>query len=141
MTAKEYLNQLRDKRHIIQAEQAKLEELERVKYDIKGASYNVGGKSSDITDTVADTVARIDAMQRRIQKQIKEYLDLFEKITKQIDEIEKPAYREILILRYVRGLKWEETQETNFYTERYNRRLQKEALLQFTDLHPEIEKL
>jgi gas vesicle protein len=138
MTAKEYLNQLRDKRHIIQAEQAKLEELERVKYDIKAVTYNVGNKSSDITDTVADTVARIDAIQRRIQKQIQEYLDLFEKVTKQIDEIEKPAYREILILRYVKGIKWE---EINYYSQQHSRRLNTAALAQFTALHPEIEKL
>ena len=141
MTAKEYLNQLRDKRHIIQAEQAKLEELERVKYDIKAVTYNVSGKSSDITDTVADTVARIDAIQRGIQKQIQEYLDLFKKVTKQIDEIEKPACREILILRYVKGIKWEEMEEINHYSQQHSRKLNTAALAQFTALHPEIKKL
>ena len=108
---------------------------------LRGVSYNVGGKSSDITDTVADTVARIDAMQRRIQKQIKEYLDLFEKITKQIDEIEKPAYRELLILRYVKGLKWEDMEEMNHYAQKYSETLNKLAIKAFATLHPEIEKL
>ena len=108
---------------------------------LRGVSYNVGGKSSDITDTVADTVARIDAMQRRIQKQIKEYLDLFEKITKQIDEIEKPVYREILTLRYAQDMSLDDIGKLMHYGLDNINTLARRARAALIALHPEIEKL
>ncbi len=102
MTTREYLEQLRQRDAIIRQKQELLEELEAKKADVSAVCYtNTKSRTNSVTDKVGDTVARIDQIKRQIQKEIDNWLNLFEKITKQINAIQDPSQREILTLRYV----------------------------------------
>ena len=132
MTTKEYLEQLRQRDAIIRQKQELLDELEQKKFDVSAAQYtNAKSKTNDITDRTADTIARIDQIKRQIQKELDSYLNLFEQITKQINVLPDAAQRELLTLRYVKGLKWEEIETTIGYEQRHCHRIHCKALQEF----------
>ena len=107
MTAKEYLKQIEYKKRLIERGKDRLRELSELTVVIRGVSYD-----TDRVQTSAhvgmEGVERLMDMERRLKKEIARYLELSSKIIDQINQLGDLQCSELLYLRYVDCLRWEE---------------------------------
>ena len=107
MTAKEYLKQIEYKKRLIERGKDRLRELSELTVVIRGVSYD-----TDRVQTSAhagmDGVEKLMDMERKLRKEIARYLELSSKIIDQINQLGDLQCSELLYLRYVDCLRWEE---------------------------------
>lgn len=116
MTAKEYLMQYRIAVNKVKRKQ---EQIEKLRADLLpgGISYD-GIPGSGGSRTAADIFARIEELERELQKQIAEAQDMADEIIAVIEQVEDERYRSILHDRYIMNLKWEEIAKQYGYVSR-----------------------
>ena len=107
MTAKEYLKQIEYKKRLIERGKDRLRELSELTVVIRGVSYD-----TDRVQTSAhagmEGVEKLMDMERKLRKEIARYLELSSKIIDQINQLGDLQCSELLYLRYVDCLRWEE---------------------------------
>ncbi|MBQ1434210.1 MAG: hypothetical protein IIZ09_14040 [Ruminococcus sp.] len=119
MTTEEVKTYLRqayklDKR--LQREQMKLEKL-RTSIEYRSPAFDgMGGHGSG--DRLSEAVASIVERSERVDELAAEYAKKYEEVEKCIREVEDDALEEVLELRYLQYMKWEEIANAMHYTER-----------------------
>lgn len=134
MTAKEYLSQLIHLERLIEAKRLECERLDAMS---KKVTSVLSDCKVDNSDRVAneDIVIRVIELKKDISEQMKVYAELQAKISKEIDAIKDIRYRNLLIMRYMNGLKFREISEKMSYGTRWVLILHREALKEFDRLH------
>lgn len=134
MTAKEYLQQAYQIHRSIQARKqqvARLRELAECATSIANAARVSG---TPARSKVESTVCRIADLQAMIQQDLCRLAEKYEEIQRIIDKVEDDTCRNILSLRYLSFLTWEEIAEKMDYNERHVRRLHGIALQKVKDV-------
>lgn len=106
---KRYLNSYR---RAIRREQYILDEIQRLRMDkmfpsIVNDGMPSGSNQSDLSEYMSKVDEQIQILNDELLKKIKIYSD----IEKRIREMKNEDEQEVLRLRYIRGLKWEEVAE------------------------------
>lgn len=137
MTAKEYLSQLINLERLIEAKRLECERLDAMSKKVSSTLSDCKVESSHDNDKTAVIIIQVIELKKDIREQMKIYLELQEKISKEIDAIEDMRYRSLLIMRYITGLKFGEISEKMNYGTRWVLILHREALKEFDRLHNE----
>lgn len=107
MTAKEYLKQIEQDKILINRARSRLCELAALSTTLKGVSYDFDRVQSSGNHSM-DNVEKIVDLEIKIRNMIYAYLDMSERIIIQINELGDIRASELLYLRYVDCLRWEE---------------------------------
>lgn len=137
MTTKEYLSQLINLERLIEAKRLECERLDAMSKKVSSTLSDCKVETSRDNDKTAVIVIQVIELKKDIREQMKIYLELQEKISKEIDVIEDMRYRSLLIMRYITGLKFGEISEKMNYGTRWVLILHREALKEFDRLHGE----
>lgn len=137
MTAKEYLSQLINLERLIEAKRLECERLDTMSKKVSSTLSDCKVDTSNDNDKTAVIIIQVIELKKDIREQMKVYLELQVKISKEIDAIEDMRYRCLLIMRYITGLKFGEISEKMNYGTRWVLILHREALKEFDRLHGE----
>lgn len=137
MTAKEYLSQLINLERLIEAKRLECERLDTMSKKVSSTLSDCKVDTSNDNDKTAVIIIQVIELKKDIREQMKVYLELQVKISKEIDAIEDIRYRCLLIMRYITGLKFGEISEKMNYGTRWVLILHREALKEFDRLHGE----
>lgn len=133
MTAKEYLSQLRHLKIRMISNANEIESLTDVATSITSAINNDGIQTTGATsDKLGNCVARIIDMQNQIIADTDRLEELRVEIVARIDLLDNPKYRDLLMLRYVNDMTFEEIADTMDCTRRWITKLHGRALHEFS---------
>lgn len=107
MTVKEYLKQIERYKLLIAHNQDRLMELRSMLTAIQGVSYDYDRVQSSNHGGMAG-VARMVDLELRIKRRMSEYVEISSQIIEQINQLGDTQASELLYLRYVRLMRWEE---------------------------------
>ena len=85
-------------------------------------------KSNKRSDMIADGIATINDIEKTINQEIDELIELRKEIENKINAVDNPKLREILKCRYLDCKSWEEIAYKNNITWRHVYRLHEKAL-------------
>lgn len=126
---KEYLKSYR---RAVKREQDILEEIQRLRLDkmfpsVVSDGMPHGSSHSDLSDYMAIMDEQIELLkEERLEK-----IRCYQRIEKQIRQMENEDEQEVLRLRYIKGLKWEEVAVKMDYSWRQIHRIHSSALKEF----------
>ena len=126
---KEYL---RSYRRAIKREQDILDEIQRLRLDkmfpsVVNDGIPHGSSHSDLSDYAAILDEQIDLLkEERLEK-----VRCYQKIERQISQMENEEEQEVLRLRYILGMKWEEVDVKMGYSWKQTHRIHSSALKNF----------
>lgn len=127
MTAKEYLQQYRNSDREINS---KLDQIRRLR-ELATKTTSTLNPDKVQTSSVNKTeiiVAKIVDLEREIDAEIDKLCHIRREVQVSIKMIDEAAYRNVLELRYIQGLSWEQIAVNLNYTYRHVTRLHGEAL-------------
>lgn len=110
MTTKEYLQQVYAAERKIKYLQSRREQLRSEMFSVKSpaGSMNPDKVQSSITgDKLERLIARVDTLERGIVDELNRLFELQERISKEIDRVQKQKYRYVLRARYINFQRWE----------------------------------
>ena len=119
MTTKEYMSQVYRLEQKIKQLKLRSEEFERLSYSVPGPSYGekIGSNPNRNTDApFVKWLIKKDEVDRKIQSLEEEVANLKATILAAIDGLENEDYKNILIMRYLDTLTWEEIAEKMYYS-------------------------
>ncbi len=125
MTTKEYLSQVYHLERKIKQLKLRSEEFERLSYSVPGPSYDekIGSNPNrNLEAPFVKWLMKKDEVDRKIQSIEEEVASLKTTILAAIDELENEDYKNILIMRYLDTLTWEEIAEKLYCSEKTVRR-------------------
>ena len=141
MRAKEYLSQIRIKDAMIDVWIKEKEEMWRRMMSLNSPQYDgVSVQSSKDPDKYGAMWAKIDAKERKINKEIDELIDAKAKIIHEIQDVPDERFVEILMRRYISCQKLEDIAKEMGYVHGWIRQLHGQALIAFEHVHPEISE-
>lgn len=126
---KEYLNQYQKS---VRREKYILDEIQRLRADkmfpsVVNDGMPKGNKSSDLSDFMVLLDEEIEKLKNERLEKVKRYSD----ISKKIKDMENDNEKEVLTLRYINGLKWEEICLRMQYSWQHIHRIHAKALENF----------
>ena len=126
---KEYLKSYR---RAIKREQDILDEIQRLRLDKMFPSVvNDGMPRGSSHSDLSDYVAILDEQIELLKKERLEKVGCYQKIERQIRQMENEDEQEVLRLRYILGLKWEEVAVKMGYSWKQTHRIHSSALQNF----------
>lgn len=131
MTTKEYLQQVYWAKRNIQRLEKEISELEEDIESISAMDYARDRvDSSSSSSIVEDSVIRLSKCRDKLIGKQNEYTRLRDKIGEEIESLDDERYKEILSLRYIHCMSWQDISKTMNYSEHIYR-LHGEALVYF----------
>lgn len=126
---KEYLNQYQKS---VRREKYILDEIQRLRADkmfpsVANDGMPKGNKSSDLSDFMVLLDEEIEKLKNERLEKVKKYSD----ISRKIKAMENDNEKEVLTLRYINGLKWEEICLRMQYSWQHIHRIHAKALENF----------
>lgn len=137
MTTKDYLNQISRLNRMINNKLTEITQLRELSCSISAIRNEEKVKSSSDPDKIGSTYAKIDEMERNLDKTIDEYTDKKNLIIGQIDSIEDEDYYNILFSRYIEKKTFEVIAIEMNFSYRNVTRLHGRALKAFEDKYGE----
>ena len=138
MTAKEYLRKVGIMDRKINLDLRRLEELRDLSMRISGGGFEQHFNPNKAKDApFAKTMDRVIDMERKITEEIDAYVDFKEKALGLIREVPDCEQREVLEMRYVGQMTWEEIASECHYTTRWIYKLHGFALQAFEKIMAE----
>lgn len=101
MTTKDYLNQISRLNRMINNKLTEIAQLRELSCSISAVKNEERVLSSSDPDKIGATYAKIDEMERNLDRMIDEYIDKKNTIIGQIDSIEDEDYYNVLFSRYI----------------------------------------
>ena len=127
MTAKQYLNQIRELEKEIEFKKSYIEQLRAIAE--KSTSIISPTSSSCSNDSkLENCIVKIADAEAEISREIEELLNKQKEIRHTIAEIDDSDIIRILELRYILGMRWEEAEIFSGYSERHIMRLHAQGL-------------
>jgi len=140
MTTKQYLGQISRLDRMIKNKLSEISELKELSRSISAVKNSERVQTTPNFDKIGTAQAKIDEMERNIDKLVDEYVDKRDLIIKQIDEIEDETYYNILFARYIEKKTFERIADEMFYSWRQIIRIHGSALLAFEKKYGHIYK-
>ena len=137
MTTKDYLNQISRLNRMINNKLTEITQLRELSCSISAVKNEERVKSSSDPDKIGSTYAKIDEMERNLDKTIDEYTDKKNLIIKQIDGIEDEDCYNLLFSRYIEKKTFEVIATEMNFSYRNITRLHGRALKAFEDKYGE----
>lgn len=131
MTTKEYLSQISRLNRMIQNKLSEIEQLRELARSISATGNEERVQISPNYDKIGTAYAKIDEMERRLDKIIDEYVDKKELITHQIESIDDEILYDILFSRYINKKTFEKIATKMGYSFKQITRLHGRALQEF----------
>ena len=131
MKVKQYLMQAIVIRDMIKRTEDQIAEIRTKMEGVGSTRYDKLNVQSSPVDMMASYMDKLTKVEKREQRLLVNYYETYEKIQRQIDELDRPLYRQILSLRYLDGMSLFEISKTLHYTYEYVRNLHGYALLEF----------
>lgn len=138
MTPKEYLNKIT---LLDQRIESNLEAIERLKARAASVTSKLSDDKGQATNSLhdfTDTVAKVFALEEKVNQEIDQLVDLKSKITKEINGMDNKVYTVLLLKRYVLGRSLLEIAKDMSYSYTWVRHMHGEALEDFKKTYPEI---
>lgn len=104
MTAKEYLSKIQIYRRAILSTQLRIEELEHQASGIRAITYDRDKVQTSPENRIEDIMIKVDALTRKLTRQIMKYQSEVMKREKQIAELERAEYAQVLQMKYIDGM-------------------------------------
>lgn len=133
MTTKDYLNQMSRLNRMINNKLTEITQLRELSCSISAIGNEEKVISSSDPDKIGATYAKIDEMERNLDKMIDEYIEKKNLIIGQIDGIENEDYYDILFSRYIEKKTFEVIATEMKYSWRQIIRLHGKALKAFEE--------
>lgn len=133
MTTKDYLNQISRLNRMINNKLTEITQLRELSCSISAIGNEEKVISSSDPDKIGATYAKIDEMERNLDKMIDEYIEKKNLIIGQIDGIENEDYYDILFSRYIEKKTFEVIATEMKYSWRQIIRLHGKALKAFEE--------
>lgn len=130
MNAKIFLSQYRTALINISNIERTIGELESLALNTKINVDNERVQSSGNQDTIGDLAARICDMKQELNERRAEALEILRNIENTISEVRNDDYKQLLHLRYIGRMSWEEIAVTMHYSYRHITRLHGMALIE-----------
>lgn len=108
MTVKEYLKQIEWKRRLVERGYDRVKELREITVTLRGVSYDTDRVQSSSHSGVMTGIEKLADMEEKLNKEIFKYVELSNRIIDQINGLDDLQCSELLYLRYVECLRWEE---------------------------------
>ena len=137
MTTKDYLNQISRFNRMINNKLTEIAQLRELSCSISAVKNEERVLSSSDPDKIGATYAKIDGMERNLDKMIDEYTDKKNTIIGQIDSIEDEDCYNILFSRYIEKKTFEVIATEMNYSWRQIIRLHGKALRRFEEKYGE----
>lgn len=131
MTTKEYLSQISRLNRMIQNKLSEIAQLRELSRSISAPNGEEKVQTSPNYDKIGTAYAKIDDMERRLDKIIDEYIDKKEMITSQIEGMEDEILYDILFSRYISKKTFEKIATKMGYSFKQVARLHGRALQEF----------
>lgn len=133
MTTKDYLNQISRLNRMINNKLTEITQLRELSYSISAIGSEEKVKSSSDPDKIGSTYAKIDEMERNLDKMIDKYIEKKNLIIGQIESIEDEDCYNILFSRYIEKKTFEAIATEMKYSWRQIIRLHGKALKTFEE--------
>lgn len=136
MTAKEYLLEIRKKKHAMNSLMLRCEELRNKAQGVGAIVYDKERVQVSPEDMMSKVVVQLVDLEERYTKAIAEYYEAIRVLSEQIEQMENPVFAEILRMRYIeedhnRGLSFEQIAVRTGYTYNTVKNLHHKALREF----------
>lgn len=131
LNAKQYLRQLRRLNNIVQSKLDQVETLKSLAQKITYVPKNIKVQESIPEDKMTEIISKIVDLQKELETDINNLLDLKLKITHQINSLDNDDYKLLLMLRYLNFKTWEEIAVEMGYTYQWIHVLHGRALKYF----------
>lgn len=136
MTAKQYLSQVQYLMSKVRRADERIEYLRTEAEGLKGIRYDkLRVQSSPNPDPIADYMAKLEEAEEK-ERQLKlAYINTYDTIRSQIDQIEPQLFQQILAYRYLDGWKLERIADHLHYSYDWIRTSHGRALQEFERMH------
>lgn len=114
---KEWLRRYRDAKTERQRLEAELAEIRESTSGAKAIEYTGMPKGSKTITDLSDTVVIYERLLEQIRRQREKQLAILEEVKTSIDRVESPMERQVLSLRYISLLTWEQVASAAGYSE------------------------
>ena len=135
MTTKDYLNQISRLNRMINNKLTEILQLKELSYSISAVRNEEKVKSSSDLDRIGSSYAKIDEMERNLDKVIDEYADKKNLIIKQIMKLESKKHQRILYEKYIKFKSISEISKKLDMTDRGCKKAHKKALEEFEKIN------
>lgn len=133
MTTKEYLSQIYLLSVRVRTKRQQAAELRNSIAGISGIDYSGIKVQTTPSPKMQESIDRLISLEEKIAKEILEMEQKKEKIVSQINRLRSPLHIQILKMRYLDFLGWEEIAEQTKYSTRQVYRLHENALSEFRE--------
>ena len=131
METKKYLSQISRLNRTIQNKLSEISQLRELSFGIKAIVNEERVQTTPNFDKIGTSIAKIDELERNLDKMIDEYVDKKKKIISQIDSMEDEVIYNILFSRYIERKTFEKIATEMNYSFRQITRLHGKALSEF----------
>lgn len=135
MTAKEYLNSIRNMTLKINQKKRELDDLRAQTPGMTGTASGERVQSSRSNDPVGIYAAKIADLEEKIEREKADMIEKRHVIINQIQEIENPVFVDILFRRYVLNQRFDQIADDMGYSVRHIIRMHGHALQMFERCH------
>lgn len=129
--AKKYLEDVRHVDETINRLVCEHENLKKKIYDLKAMAYDREHVSGGQIQDLSDLIAKIDADSRRVNQEVDNWIDIREKTRIMIHNVPDNMERNVLVMRYITNLKWDDLMEKLHISRATSFRLHRSALYNF----------
>lgn len=135
MTAKEYLQEAKRKKAVLNNLLKDKESVKEMLYSLGGCSEGERVQASRNTDKFGTLYGRIDEMERQIDDKMAELMEFQLQLSEKINALENEKNIEVLHRRYIRFQSWERIANDMNYSVRYILKIHGLALEEFRRNH------
>ena len=133
MTTKDYLNQISRLNMLINNKLTEIAQFKELSCSISAIRNKEKVSTSPNQDKIGTSIAKIDEMERNLDKMIDEYVDKKNYIISQIQNIENNDFYEVLFARYIEKLTFEKIANKTGWCWRQVHRVHANALHDFEE--------
>lgn len=114
---KKFLRSYRDSVRRAERIDSEIEEIRAIK--MSTSSGGGGSRCKGQKNDLSGYVAKLDALERRLEKEKCDRIHFYETVEKVIGSLENEQERDVLFYRYIKGMAWWEIVEKMGYSERW----------------------
>lgn len=138
MTAKEYLNKIQGYKKNLDKLQENLEFLYEKASGVKAITYDKDRVQVSPENRFEEYMVKISAEAEKYARMLFFYSETLTEGTKRIMGMKNATYSQVLMLRYIKGLRWEEIACEMNYSFRHVTRLHGSALAAFSSQYKDV---
>ena len=131
VTAKEYLQQIRDQKMTVKHLAERLEEFNVRLYSARSPTMDKAPSGNERGERFSDLLHKKDQLMRQYIQAADKLVDLRVDIWERLDALENPLHREVLFLRYDQFMSWDEIAEETKKSKAWIYELHGNALKEF----------